>query len=172
MLLKIRRDLFKYLLLNVDWKLHWILACLLKLVEWLGHLNPCFHTNTSFAKERMMDELLILLPVRIRFPFQSIGLRTLDHFMGNHFFYNYVTFDFLSSLKLPVIHVAEERLDKLRENNLQVDRASLCNGELVNSLHTCFHFSIHSHTHLCQTGKGEKNIWVNKLFIFSVLKSS
>lgn len=79
-----------------------------------------------------MDELLILLPIRIHFPFQSIGLRTLDHFMGTHFLRNYVTFHFLPSLKLPVSHVAEGRPNKLREKkNLQADCASPCNRELV-----------------------------------------
>lgn len=62
-----------------------------------------------------MDELLISVPVRIPFPLQSTGLRTLDHFVGNHFFCNYVTFDFLMPLKLPVSHVAERRFNRLRE---------------------------------------------------------
>lgn len=62
-----------------------------------------------------MDELLILVPVRIHFPLQSIGLKTLDHFMGNHFFCNYVIFDSLLSVKSPVSHVAERRFNRLRE---------------------------------------------------------
>lgn len=62
-----------------------------------------------------MDELLILVPARIHFPLQSIALKTLDHFMANHFFCNYVTFDFLLSVKLPVSCVAEKRFNRLGE---------------------------------------------------------
>lgn len=93
-----------------------------------------------------MDELLILLPIRIHFPFQSIDLKTLDHFMGTHFLCNYVTFDFLPSLKLPVSHVTEGRPDKLREKNLQADCASLCNGELVISADVQASLSICAHS--------------------------
>lgn len=91
-----------------------------------------------------MDELLILVPVRIHFPLQSIGLKTLDHFMGNHFFYNYVTFDFLLPLKLPVGHVAERRFKRLNEPHKQTIYHP-CSGEALISLHTYLHLLIFVH---------------------------
>lgn len=103
-----------------------------------------------------MDELLISVPVRIRFPFQSIGLKTLDYFMGNHFFCNYVTFDFLLSLKLPVSHVAERRFNTLRDppqgNHLSLMQRRGC--DLPAHIHSPS--NICAHPHLCQTGKGER----------------
>lgn len=91
-----------------------------------------------------MDELLILVPVRIHFPLQSIGLKTLDHFMGNHFFYNYVTFDFL----LPVGHVAERRFKRLNEPHKQTTYHP-CNGEALISLHTYLYLLIFVHAPTC-----------------------
>lgn len=103
-----------------------------------------------------MDELLILLPIRIHFPFQSIGLRTLDHFMGTHFLRNYVTFHFLPSLKLPVSHVAEGRPNKLREKKKPTSR--LCITMQWRAGDRCKRACSSQHlcTHLCQIGKEER----------------
>lgn len=118
-----------------------------------------------------MDELLILVPVRIHFPLQSIGLKTLDHFMGNNFFCNYVTFDFLLPLKLPVGHVAERRFKRLNEPP-QADHLSSMQwrgSDLSAHMHSPFNIFICSH--LQKMGEERENIWVNKIFMPSVLKN-
>lgn len=96
-----------------------------------------------------MDEPLISVPVRTHFPLQSIGLKTLDHFMGNDFFCNYVTFDFLLSLKLPVSHVAERRFNRLRDTPPpQVDHLSFMQWrgcDLSVQKHSPFNICAHPH---------------------------
>lgn len=114
----------------------------------------------------MMDELLILLPIRIHFPFQSIGLRTLDHFMGTHFLRNYVTFHFLPSLKLPVSHVAEGRPNKLREKKKTYKQT--VHHHAMESwwlLQTCMQLSASVHSPMSNR-EGRENIWLNKLSRF------
>lgn len=120
-----------------------------------------------------MDELLILVPVKIHFPLQSIGLKTLDHFMGNHFFYNYVIFDSLLSVKPPVSRVAERGFNRLRE------KTPISGPSIIHAMKRLWSLCTHTFTFQylhtfppISNREGRENIQVNKFFTLSLLKNS